>query len=82
MVMTTTLSSLSTPSPLATMPMMLSTYETMTTVASKALKTSNRNIRLLANVFKIISAKKRERNTLSIYARKESATPKISATVS
>lgn len=82
MVITTTLSNLSTPRPLATIPIILSTYETMTTVASNALKMSHKNIKLLANVFNTISVKNKARNTLSIEDNKLSDTPNMSAKVS
>ncbi len=81
-VMTTTLIRRSTPKPLAIMPIMLSTSEIMTIMASKPLKTSNKNIKLLAKLFKIISVKKHVRKAVSIFERIYSSIPKISAIVS
>jgi hypothetical protein len=54
----------------------------LTITASKALKTSNKYIKLLAKVFKIISAKKHVRNAVSIFDRMNSLMPNMSAKVS
>jgi len=81
MVITTTLRRRSTPRPLATMFMIFRTSEIMTTLASNALKTSNKNIMLLANVLRMISIKNNVKNTLSICANSESGILNISAIV-
>ena len=80
--MTTTLISLNTPRPLAMMPIILSTSDIITMPASKQLKTSNKYIKLLANVFKIISVKKQVRKAVSTLERTVSLIPIKSAIVS
>lgn len=66
MVITTTLINLRTPSPWAMIPMISSTSDIMTMVASNALNASNKYIKLLANVLSTISVKKHVKNTKSI----------------
>ncbi len=62
-------------------PIRFKTSDIITIQASKALKTSNKNIKLLAKVFKMISTKKRVKNAVSITERMPSSIPKISAIV-
>jgi hypothetical protein len=69
MVITTTLISLSTPRPLAMIPMILSISDMNTMIASKALNASKRNLKLLAKVFIMISVKKHVRNAVSTLAK-------------
>ena len=82
MVITTTLISLSTPRPLAMIPMILSISDMNTMIASKALNASKRNLKLLAKVFIMISVKKHVRNAVSTLAKIYWSTPNMSAIVS
>ena len=72
MVITTTQTSLSTPNPLAMIPAIFKAKLMMTIIASNMLNLSSKNQRLEAKVFKIISARKRAKNVVSIFERKVS----------
>ena len=79
--MTTTLINLSTPRPLAIIPRMLRISEIITIIASKALKTSNKYMKLLAKDLSMISVKKHVRKAVSILESNLSLIPSMSAKV-
>jgi len=70
--MTTTLTSLKTPSPLAMIPDMFRAKLMITIIASNRLNLSIKNQKFDANVFTIISAKKQARKEVSTLLKIES----------